>query len=506
MKALKRAALYLIRKRGRTVLLTVLLLLMSCCVMIGFSFKKNTEQEADRLRKSLATGFIMEVNTENEFYHKHVDNHGAGGIIYVGPLITGEMIENILSVDGVKDYAVQLSDLVWTDLKLRPGAWAAREPEDPKTYEEKKKMGYFAMSEDEIMLVRSQTMIWPCRNGAMHKNFRTGAVEIAEGRNIEEGDRNKAVISEWLAEHNHVSVGDTFTIETREGMFQPSQDPMKTWGEPVTLEIVGIYHMNFSQPPSEYTCEDGYVENRIYTDLDTHAKCEENLKSGGFSLGEEFGIENGSMNGYSTVEFMVEDPGKLDSMIEQLKNWDALDLENIEITVDSSAYQASVKPYQQIRIFSFLLLAVGICGIGFILFMVLKLWMQGRRHEVGILFSLGMGKAEIFAQMLMECLLVSAAALVLAFGLSVPVLDRCAAALEHMTAPKADAEAYTAAVSSRMLDIEITKTASDEVVLEHGISGAAVVFAVIFVCGISAISIWISFAGVSSLEPKKMLV
>ena len=57
-----------------------------------------------------------------------------------------------------------------------------------------------------------------------------------------------------------------------------------------------------------------------------------------------------------------------------------------------------------------------------------------------------------------------------------------------------------------MLDIEITKTASDEVVLEHGISGAAVVFAVIFVCGISAISIWISFAGVSSLEPKKMLV
>lgn len=506
MKTLKRATLYLIRKKGRTVLLTVLLLLMSCCVMIGFSFKKNSEQEADRLRKSLATGFVMEVNSENELYHERVDNHGAGGIIYVGPLITDEMIEKVLSVDGVKDYVVDLSDLVWTDLELRPGAWAAHEPDDPETYEENKKMGYFTMSEDELTLYKSETVIWPCRNGAMHKNFRTGALEIAEGRNIEEGDHNKAVISEWMAERNHVSVGDTFTIETREGIYQPSEDPMKTWGEPVTLEVVGVFHMNFSQPASEYTYESDFVENMIYTDLDTHVKYKENLKSGGFSLGEEFGIENGVSNGYSTVEFMVTDPGELDSLIEQVENWDELDLENIEIAVDSTAYQASVKPYQQIRIFSLILLTVGGCGIGFILYMILKLWMQGRKHEVGILFSLGRGKTEVFAQMLTECLLVSAVALLLAFGLSIPMIDRCADAMERMTSPKADVEAYIATTSSKTLDIEIKKTSSDEVVLEHGVSGAAVLFAVIFVCGISTLSMLISFAGVSSLEPKKLLM
>ena len=58
MNFFQRAVLYLTRKKGRTVLLTALLFLMSCCVCLGVSFKKNAEEQTDRLRKSLAAGFI----------------------------------------------------------------------------------------------------------------------------------------------------------------------------------------------------------------------------------------------------------------------------------------------------------------------------------------------------------------------------------------------------------------------------------------------------------------
>ena len=53
---------------------------------------------------------------------------------------------------------------------------------------------------------------------------------------------------------------------------------MKTWGERIPLEIVGIFRANFSQKSSESTSEDCYIENMIYADMDTYAKLEENEK------------------------------------------------------------------------------------------------------------------------------------------------------------------------------------------------------------------------------------
>ncbi len=115
MNFFQRAILYLTRKKGRTVLLTALLFLMSCCVCLGVSFKKNAEEQTDRLRKSLAAGFILEANTENELYHERIEyERGGGAIIYTGPVVTDEMIDKILSLDGVKGYFISLHDIAWT--------------------------------------------------------------------------------------------------------------------------------------------------------------------------------------------------------------------------------------------------------------------------------------------------------------------------------------------------------------------------------------------------------
>ena len=213
----------------------------------------------------------------------------------VGPRITDKMIEKICSIDGVKDSVIDLVSLVWSDLKLRPGLWLGSEADSPEDIEYFKKLGAVYTTEEDLMIWQYQTIIWPCKNGAVHKNFRSGALTVTEGRNIEEGDHFKAVICDWLAEENDLSVGDTITVETKEGVFQESKEPLKTWGEPVDLEIVGIFHANFSQKPSDFTPEDGYIENVIYADMDTYEKLEENM----------------------------------------------------DLVVDSSAYQASAKPYQQ---------------------------------------------------------------------------------------------------------------------------------------------------------------
>ena len=130
--------------------------------------------------------------------------------------------------------------------------------------------------------------------------------------------------------------------------------------------------------------------------------------------------------------------------------------------------------------------------------------MQGRKREIDILYCIGIKKRSVLGQMLLESLAVSAVAVVLAVMLSSPLIDRCVDAAERLTAPKANEEAYRVNIS-RSYEPVITKLSSDEVVLETVVSTGTVGFTVVFVCGISCISVFLSFLSISSLEPKNLL-
>ncbi len=496
MNVIERASLYLKRRKGRMLLLLCLLFLMSTSVLLGFSLKESTEQELERLRVSMSSGFILKANTENEMYKEVTDyENGTSSAHYAGPMITDKMVEKILSLDGVEDYTViDEMHIVWTDLTLKPGMYAALEPNpDPDQNE------LYPLTEEELALDRHSTYVYACRNGENHKNFRTGALTILEGRNLEAGDHFKAVISDWLAEQNHLSIGDMVTLETKEGNYDFTKEPLKTWGEPVEVEIAGLFHANFSQKASDSTLESSYVENLIYVDVDTYFKLQGNLEGHARyeSISELY-------DKYAEVEFLAEDPAQIDSIMQQIKSCDDMNLENIELKTDSSAYEASAGPYRQIRVFSILLLALGLCGMGIILYLALKLWIQGRRHEIGIFHSIGMRKRQILGQMLAECFAVSFAALVLAFLLSGLMAGKCADVAKQLTAPREGQEAYMVKVDQYFLP-QITKTSSDEVLLDGTVSAKAMGAAVFFVCGISGISVIVAFSKIDSIELNRLL-
>ena len=492
----KRAGLYLIRKKGRAALLFCLLFLMSISILTGFSLKESTERELDRLRLSMASGFIMKANTDNELY-KEVKTYekGPSSTVYVGPMVTDEMIEKVLSLDGVEDYSViDETHMVWINLTLRPGMYADMEPDPNPDLNE-----FIPITEEELELDRHSTNVYACRNGNRHKNFRTGALAITEGRNLETEDHFKAVISDWLAEKNRLAVGDTITLETKEGNYDAVKKPLKRLGEPVAVEIAGLFHVNFSQPSSDMTFEQCYIENIIYVDEDTYFKLQDNLKEyARYQDIEEF------YDKYTEVEFLVKDPAQIDSIMQQIRDHDDIDLENIELETDSSAYEASAGPYRGIRIFSMALLALGLCGMGVILYLLIHLWMQGRRHEVGIYRSVGMKKREILGQMLIECFAVSFAALALAFLLAGPAAAGCADAAKRLAAPKEKQETYVVEVDQYFLP-QIKKTSSDEVLLDGSVDVKSMGFAALFVCGISGASVLVSFSKINSVEPKNLL-
>ena len=480
MSVWKRAILYLSRKRGRTILLVVLMFAMACFVMVGISLKNSADREISNLRKNLGTGFVLEADIDNEVYYKAADT-SYSSLIYAGPKVTPEIIEKILAVEGVTDYNIDsLERLSYTNLDLRPGMWA-------------KQVADKVTSPEKLKVKRHSTWLRSCVNGKLHTNFRTGAIEISKGRNIQEGDKFKAVISEWLAKQNGITVGDTFIVETKEGNHCPSDTPFKTWGKPVELEIVGIFHMNFTQASSDYTTEKGLMENNIYTDLSTYDV-----------LGENLTVMFPKEENYTKVTFFVEDPGKIDEIMQMVNAMDEVDVDGLLLSLDDTAYKASVRPYEQIQILALILVVSSMIGIGMILCLVMRLWVHGRMHEAGILISLGMGKKKVIGQLLIESLTVMMVAVIFSLAISGGIVDKCKSFAEQAMKPKANKEAYEAEVDYWQNPV-VTQVSAEKVELGRGISGYEIALMIVLVCGISGASVLLAAIKITDIEPRRLL-
>ena len=482
----KRAVLYLIRKKGRTTFLFLYMVAMAVFLLTAFSLKNAAEKELSRLLETFGTGFVIKINTENPANVTVIEENGTIDSRYIGTKITDEMIQKILELEGVTNYTLPREfNSVWTDLKLRPGAWAEEVPDEDTIF-----------TEENLKLLRQTILAYSCTDGELSKNFRTGALEISEGRNLKREDRFRVLVSEELAERNGLSMGDVITIEVKEGIYLPTKEYHKTWGEPIRLEIVGLFHMNFTQKSSERTYEEGYMENNIYVDQETHKLIDQIIADNW--VGEFYDV------GYPEVVFFVDDPKKTDAIIQEMKEREDIPTDSLTVYPDQTAYEASAKPYSLIRMFSMMLSTIGIVGTGIILYLLMKLTVQRRMHEVGILLSIGMKKCTIVGQMLIECLGVSAAALVLAILLSGPLVSVCSQAAERLAAPDVKEETYRVTLRDGMYP-EMDKISSDEVALSGEVTPETVMLLIVLVSGISTASVLLASVRILETDPKKLL-
>ncbi len=482
----KRAALYLIRKKGRTTFLFLYMVAMAVFLLTAFSLKNAAEKELSRLLETFGTGFVIKINTENPANVTVIEENGTIDSRYIGTKITDEMIQKILELDGVTNYTLPREfNSVWTDLKLRPGAWAEEVPDEDTIF-----------TEENLKLLRQTILAYSCTDGELSKNFRTGALEISEGRNLKREDRFRVLVSEELAERNGLSMGDVITIEVKEGIYLPTKEYHKTWGEPIRLEIVGLFHMNFTQKSSERTYEEGYMENNIYVDQETHKLIDQIIADNW--VGEFYDV------GYPEVIFFVDDPKKTDAIIQEMKEREDIPTDSLTVYPDQTAYEASAKPYSLIRMFSMMLSVIGIAGVGIILYLLMKLTVRRRMRETGILLSIGIKKYKIVGQMLIESLAVSAAALVLAILLSGPLVSVCSQAAERLAAPDVKEETYRVTLRDGMYP-EMDKISSDEVALSGEVTPETVMLLIVLVSGISTASVLLASVRILETDPKKLL-
>ena len=360
MSTLKRAFLYTMRKKTKTLILFLVLVTISTFILTGLSIYKAADDSALSLRQSVGGSIRLELDENNRKNWQY--QQAAGGMLvdYVGAPITDEDIQKIMSIDGIKAYN-----------GLGDGSVFAKD---------------FSFISGFSFGAGSDYSRLPSVTDSEYFNFFTRkAFQLVEGRHIKEGDDHVVLISTAIAEKNALKLGDTITVQC---CYDSGNYP------DVSLTIIGIYAY---EADNEFNTTSTDKRNRLIID---HKAMQEIMQR------DEIQYDNG-------IDFYVDDPREIDRIAKEIKNLD-LDWNCFSLTVDNSAYEAvaaSLTSMQSLIVWLIVgCIVVSVC----ILILILSMWIKQRRYETGILLSIGITKGNIVFQYIVEVLVIA----VVAFGVS----------------------------------------------------------------------------------------
>ena len=359
MGTIKRAFLYVARKKGKSILLFFILLIMSTFVLTGLSTQKASQEAQKNLREALGGEFYVSVElSESNPYFRRVDD-GEGALdLYTELPVTRDMINAIMEIGGIEKYDASAQTLVSTNLTIFPGNVPLKGELNNKIY--------------------ARTVAGTENNSF----FQSGIMELTEGKHITGNESNAAVISRDMADQNSLQIGDSISLQA---------------DEEAEVKIIGIYEIRKPDPAYASVVTYEKLENQIF--IDTSA------------LQDLFGD---MPMGFYEVAFSVYDPAQLDSIMAEVKGLSAIDWRAFKVAADNQTYLDAAAPLQKLQALVSSIIWVIVLVSAVILSLILTMWGRSRIHETGVFLSLGIGKMRIIGQYLAEVLMIA----VIAFGCS----------------------------------------------------------------------------------------
>lgn len=361
MKTIKRAIKYIARKRGKTLILFLLLLVLGMLILLGLSVKKASDLSQEKLRKSLGGKFSIDINYSEDNPYYHEEKVEGGMIVYSDKQINMEMVERIMDLPGIDTCDASTDTLTVIDnMKFFPG----NIPVDEEFAHTMKIVGAYSTD--------------------TNKEFMSGKVKLVEGRHIESSkDKHKIIISKDLADLNKLSVGDKVMVKDFE------------------TEIVGLFEPKEIESVDKLITSYDKIQNRIFSDIQTVVDSE-NSKY---------------LTGFTNIQVQVADPENMKKIVNKVKKINEFEWDKKAFTVNVSneTFENAKESLDKVgKITDIFLVAVFIVSV-LILSLVLTMWNKGRIHETGIYMALGMRKLKIVYQYLAEVIIVGIFAFFVAY-------------------------------------------------------------------------------------------
>lgn len=216
--------------------------------------------------------------------------------------------------------------------------------------------------------------------------FKEGRREVINGEKYR--DEDECIVSEAFAELNHLSVGDTIQVESR--------DKDKPMTHPLT--VTGIYRDNTMVGQEElYKNPTFNRSNEILVSFDTATK-----------------MELFQISSYTEAKYYLKSPELLKDFQEELSEKGLPDF--YKVSTDEAGYNKIVGPVEGLaKITDTFLIAVLILG-SIILIILSALAIRERKYEIGVLRAMGMKKGKVAMGLLCEMIIITAFCLTLGLG------------------------------------------------------------------------------------------
>lgn len=449
MKAYHRAALYVTRKTGKSILLLSTLSVITVLLLFGMSVCFASSRAAADLRESIGGYFRVSPDYAKADAENQVDQN---------------LLERIVALDEIKDFsAMDLCYMDTSDFALEPGR-------------------FFGENDGKVNLTR----VLGNTDTGLHEYFSLEIFELTEGRHVRETDTGKALISENLAKRNGLGLGDHLILQTPEENTDTAS-PVKKYD----LEIVGLFREVQQTRVSEQTPEYDMPVNFIFTDIDTTQQMMQDLYP------ERDAVYSGG------AIFYVKDPKKIDRVVQEIEESGILDPNHTKLSVNNATYHNSMEPLERLENMSLLMLIL-IMAVGAVLLtLILTLWERDRICEAGILMSFGIPKKDIWWQHFLECISVFLAAFCISVALLLAVGPQAGDRLYRNVSQQAentdsDIDSYVdGAVNANLIESDVS--------FHVNLQPAAIISAGFSEILLIGFSVSIAFSVIARHKPKELL-
>ncbi len=352
----KIALLYILRKKSRSLIFLIILTLVLSCLYSCLNIVKTTTRLEKTIYKNSNSSIVLtknknENNSTNYFKSKK--------------------FEKLKNIDGIGEFVYQYEGVAkLLNYNVVDG-------------EQKVEREELSDNMKNILSVIATT------NTKRNIFFSSGMFNMEEGRNIDKNDKNKIVIHRDLAMKNNLKLNDRVKLK----MTSIEKGGLNT--KEIEYEIVGIFS---GKKQESYTgLSSDLTENSVFTD---YLSSQQSL-----NLQEEMLVDK--------LFLYFNDPQKTKQMLEQVKKEIDVDWGKYQIEENSDVFKKVLESISGIKSIIKTMTYSIMLGGCIVLCLLLILWLRERIYEIGIFLSLGVNKAKIITQFILELILVSIPALVL---------------------------------------------------------------------------------------------
>ena len=392
MNLVKRAGLYTIRHKEKSLILFLVLVVVSTLVLTGVSIVNAVNSTVTNVRRDIGGRVhIDRIPPELDIgaLLTQVVSEGLdeGGAITVdedgrsdGDFITWETLDAILGVPGVNSYNLT------GEIRFQNAS--------PINFDFLSNGFQFDIRNfgHSIASLQSST------NSELMDGFANGNLRLEQGRHLTASDHNAVLISDELAEYNNIKIGDILKISGTSTTGVPSTT--------LELEVVGIF--SGTRGIGGFLQSD-MPSNRLIIDIATLMK--------EYERGNFFGTGvSNRLPGPLSVS--VENPNNIQNVFYEISNLPELYGKTFSIIMGTEGFKGIFDSLGSLqRLVYTLLVSIAVVSI-VILAILLTIWIRGRVKEIGIFLANGIKKGEIVSQFILETLVIAVVAFAIAFPIS----------------------------------------------------------------------------------------